>query len=558
MWAPRVRQRVPGALSEGGVLVPVLIALAFFVLLAAFAGVDPAPGVTASTSPWTDEGWNVLNARNLVVFGRWSTDAWDMYIVNYPFSLLQAAWLAVAGVGIVQARLLVIAIGALALAAIGVGLRRQLGGPGAALAEASLGGSALVLYYGRLAYLEPMVVLWLVVGLLSLVRERPSFASGLVAGIALALAIATKASAASAVTGMLAGFALAGVRDAGVRRALAGVVVAAVGVAIVWAAVFVVPQPAALATDLRIWASEPLPRSLAQLIGRIDGYPRRSDGGIPFALPLLVAGALGVLAVVLRRGSLDARQRRLAAACVGWFVAGMGVLLIVPYRPNRYLVPLLPPLAIVAGLGFALAMGWISGRARRGERPGAVDGTSELELTEGGAPRLAGWSRGPGHAALAAAPPGSVPVARPGRQAAHGGRRHHPRLPGLLPAALALVLGIVLVLPGLATYAGWVTSAPSTLPGLQARIASIVPPGAAVQGDLAPVLAMRTRAETIVSRPATDVNAGDLYVSRGVRWVLTTGDPPQWAALHPGAWAARTRELCLSWGPGRTCLYRLP
>lgn len=538
MRAPRVRRHVPGAPSDAGVLAAVLIALAFFVLLTAFAGVDPARGVTASTSPWTDEGWNVLNARDLLVFGRWSTDAWDMYIVNFPFSVLQAAWLAIAGIGIVQARLLVIAIGALALAAIGLGLRRPLGGPGAALAEASLGGSALVLYYGRLAYLEPLVVLWLVLGLLCLVRERPSFASGLVAGIALALAIATKASAASAVAGMLAGFALAGVREPGVRRALAGVVVAALGVAIVWAAVFVVPQPAALATDLRIWASEPLPRSLAQLISRIDEYPRRSDGGIPLALPLLAVAAIGLIVVTLRRRRLDARQRRLAAACVGWFAAGMGVLLIVPYRPNRYLVPLLPPLAIVAGLGFALAMSWIPartvrrGRAGTGDVPNASnapDGPNvpdALDPTAPLAPRLAGSS-------------GSA-------------------LPNLLPGALALVLGIVLAFPGLATYAGWVTSAPSTLPGLQARIASIVPAGAAVQGDLAPVLGMGTRAETIVSRPATQVNGGDLYATRGVRWVLTAGAPPQWATLHPAAWAARTQELCLSWGPGRTCLYRLP
>ncbi len=522
MRAHRVRLRVPGALRDAGVLAPVLIGLAFFVLLAAFAGVDPARGVTASASPWTDEGWNVLNARDFVLFGRWSTDAWAMYIVNYPFSLLEAAWLSLAGVGIVQARLLVIALGAVALAAIGLGLRRPLGGPGAALSEAALGSSALVLYYGRLAYLEPMVVLWLVLGLLALVRERPSFPSGVLAGIALALAIATKASAATAVVGMLAGFALVGVRDPGVRRALAGVVVAALGVALLWVVVFVVPQPAALATDLRIWASEPLPRSLAQLIGRVEEYPRHSDGGIPLALPLLLAGAAGMLAVVLRRGGLEARQRRLAAACVGWFVVGMGVLLVVPYRPNRYLVPLLPPLAILAGLGFALAARWVAERARRGRLPGTAAGPDGVEQAKAGAPRPGGWS---------------------------GGR---------LPAVLALVLGIVLAAPGLATYAGWVTSSPSTLPGLQARLASIVPAGAAVQGDLAPVLAMRTRATTIVSRPATDVNAGDLYVSRGVRWVLTTGDPPQWAALHPAAWAARTRELCLSWGPGRTCLYRLP
>jgi hypothetical protein len=562
MGAPRVRQRVPGALGDASVLAPVLIALAFFVLLAAFAGVDPAPGVTASTSPWTDEGWNVLNARDLLIFGRWSTDVWDMYVVNFPFSVLQAAWLAIAGIGIVQARLLVIAIGALALAAIGLGLRRPLGGTGAALAEASLGGSALVLYYGRLAYLEPMVVLWLVLGLLPLVREKPSFESGLVAGIALALAIATKASAGAAVAGMVAGFALVGLREPGVRRALAGVMVAALGVAIVWAAVFVVPQPAALATDLRIWASEPLPRSLAQLISRIGEYPRRSDGGIPLALPLLVAGAVGVIVVTLRRRSLDARQRRLAAACAGWFAVGISVLLIVPYRPNRYLVPLLPPLAIVAGLAFALAVSWISGRTRRGGRAGAGNGPDDVELTTTGASRLAGWNGGAVPAAGAAALPGGVPGLRPGGLPAAlpavGPAAGAAALPGGVPGALALVLGVVLVLPGLVTYAGWVTSTPSTLPGIQARIASIVPAGAAVQGDLAPVLAMGTRAETIVSRPETNVNGGDLYATRGVRWVLTTGAPPQWAALHPAAWAARTRELCLSWGPGRTCLYRLP
>lgn len=79
-----------------------------------------------------------------------------------------------------------------------------------------------------------------------------------------------------------------------------------------------------------------------------------------------------------------------------------------------------------------------------------------------------------------------------------------------------------------------------------------------MQGDLAPVLAMRARAQTIVSRPATGINAGDLYASPGVRWVLTSGDAPAWAPLHAAAWAARAEVLCVAWGPGRTCLYRLP
>jgi 4-amino-4-deoxy-L-arabinose transferase-like glycosyltransferase len=519
---PARPSRVPGTMGAGSVVgsvvgsaVPLLIAVAFFVLLAAFAGVDPARGVTASTSPFTDEGWNVLNARNLVLFGRWSTDAWAMHIVNFPFSALQAAWLALAGVGIVPARLLVIAMGAIALAALGTGLRRPLGGSGAAVATAALAGSALFLYYGRLAYLEPLVTLWLILALLALTRERPSLAAGLVAGLAVALAVATKASAAAAGGGMLAGLAVAGWPDPRVRRALAGAVIAALVVALIWLVVFALPQPTVLATDLRIWAPEPLPRSLQQLVARITAYPTRSDGGIPLALPLLLAGAAGLVVVLLRHASLDERQRRVAAACVGWFVAGMAVLLIVPYRPNRYLVPLLPPLAVLTGLGFDVAAGWLARRSRGGVS----------------APR-------------ADAPDGA---AGPGRRRADA-----------VSVALAGVLALVLVLPGLALDAGWMTATPSTLPAVQARIAALVPAGAAVQGDLAPVLAMRARAQTIVSRPATDVNAGDLYAGNGVRWVFTTGAAPAWAPLHPAAWAARVRVLCLSWGPGETCLYRLP
>lgn len=488
---PRSRGR-PAALSTPGVLLPLAIALALFMLLAASAAVDPARGVTASTSPFTDEGWNVLNARNLVLLGTWSTDDWRMYLLNLPYSVLQAGWLALTGVGIVQARLLDVIVGAIALAALGLGLRRPLGTAGASLAAAALGGSALFLYYTRLAYLEPLVLLWLVVALLLLSGARPSTWTGLLAGAALALAIATKASAGFAAAGILAGIAVTGWREPPVRRALAGAVLAIVVAALAWALFLALPQPAALATDLRIWAPEPMPHSLTELVRRIVSYPTRSDGGITLALPLLAAGAIGFLLVAARYPVLDDRQRRIVGATVGWFVVGMGILLVVPYRPNRYLVPLLPPLAILAGLGFTVVAAWLGPRRR------------------------------------------------------------------LPTAVLGALLAAVLVVPGLVLHVEWVTQTPTTLPGVQARLAELIPAGATIQGDLAPVLAMRARAATIVSRPATNVNPGDLYATRDVRWVLTDGPAPAWAPLHAAAWSARTRELCVRWGPGETCLYRLP
>ena len=467
-----------------------VVALALLALLVASVGADPAAGVTASASPWTDEGWNVVNARNLVLLGHWSTDEWNLYLLNLPYSLLQAAWFAIAGVGIVQARLVDVGTTVLAVLAMGVGLRRPLGW-GAPVAALALGASALVLYYGRLAYLEPPVMLLLVLALLALSRPRPGLALGAAAGVALALAIATKASAGFAGAGLLVGVAWAGRADRDVRRALPGALAGLVAVALAWSVLVALPHAAQIPADLRIWASEPLPRSLGELLRRVTSYATRSDGAIPLAAPLLLAGGLAAPVLLALRAELTDEQRRLAAACAGWFVLGMGVLLAVPYRPNRYVVPLLPPLAILAGLAVAAA-------------------------------------------------------------ARHLGLRRGPAAVG------AVVLAVALAGPGLVLDARWLGDATSTLPGVQARVAALIPPGSAVQGDLAPVLAMRARAATIVSRPATDINAGDLYASAGVRWVLTTGDAPAWAALHATAWAARTEVMCVAWGPGRTCLYRLP
>ncbi len=519
---PSAWRRWAAAPTREGFLAPVAIALAFLVLLAAFAAVDPAHGVTASTSPYTDEGWNVSNARDLVMFGRWATDAWQMWLVNMPYSVLQAAWLSVAGIGIVQARLLDIGFGAAALAALGIGLRRPLGPLGAAVATAGLAGSALFLYYGRLAYLEPLVVLWLIVAELALAREHPSIAAGVVAGLAVALAVATKASAVAAAGGLLAGVAVAGAGDPAVRRALGAAVASALLMAIAWAIIFALPHAAALATDLRIWATEPPPHGLDQLVTRIVTYAARSDGAIPLALPLLVAGAAGALLALARYSRLDPVRRRVALGSMGWFAAGMAVLLVVPYRPNRYVVPLLPPLAILAGLGFAILLDWV----RRAPGRGGVASV-----------------RGAGQAADAAPAGGDASARAP---------------TGVAAALAAAVVALLLAVPGLALDAGWMANTPSTLPQIQAEVAAIVPPGSTVQGDLAPILAMRARAVTIVSRPATNVNAGDLYATRDVRWVLTNGPAPRWATLHEAAWAARTRELCVSWGPGTTCLYRLP
>ncbi|MBC8075601.1 MAG: glycosyltransferase family 39 protein [Chloroflexales bacterium] len=75
----------------------------------------------------------------------------------------------------------------------------------------------------------------------------------------------------------------------------------------------------------------------------------------PLFAPLLVLGAAGVL------------QRRwwpAAALIGGWIVAILGFLGGIPYQNFRYVLALLPPLAIIAASGFEVAWGWVQPRWR--------------------------------------------------------------------------------------------------------------------------------------------------------------------------------------------------
>jgi len=70
-------------------------------------------------------------------------------------------------------------------------------------------------------------------------------------------------------------------------------------------------------------------------------------------------------------------------------------------------------------------------------------------------------------------------------------------------------------------------------------------------------MAMRIPVPTIVSR--SFVNAGDLYATHDVRWLLfNRAMTPTWASLHADAWEAREIIVCYPWPSGEACLIRLP
>jgi 4-amino-4-deoxy-L-arabinose transferase-like glycosyltransferase len=477
-------------------LVPLSLALLVFVILAAFVAVDPPTGVTSSSSPFTDEAWDIINARNFVLFGHWSTDDWNLYLVNFPFSVSEAAMFSVAGVGIIQARLISIVATALTVFALGAGLRTALGRGPALLGAAAFGSAALVLYYGRLAYLEPLVALGVTLGTLGALRATGPSSGwwGVLSGVALAGAIGTKPSALFVSIGVLLGVAVVlGRSSPAARRWLIGAVVA-IGVAgLAWLVALGLENRLAVGGDLKIWASEPLPTSLLGWVRRILGFPFRNDHMLILAAPLLIGAGVGALLAIRRRQALSPIVRGLVGATIGSLLLGFAVLAVVPYRPNRYEVPLLPAMAILT----AVAAGVLA------------------DVVSRASPRR--W-----------------------------------RAAGTLVTA-------GLVLPGVVMFAGWMLVTHSTLPVIQDDVASIIAPGAAVEGIYAPLFALKAPVTTIVSRPWAGINTGDLYAVRDVRWYIgAMGTSPGWADRHPTAWAARQQRLCAPWGSATVCVWQVP
>jgi 4-amino-4-deoxy-L-arabinose transferase-like glycosyltransferase len=472
-----------------------LVPLAVFLVLWAFVRADPARGVTASNGPYTDEAWDVINARNFVLLGHFSTDDWNLHLVNLPFTLVQTAVFTIAGVGMAQARLVSIAATAVTTLALGFGLRRHLGAPASLVAAVAFGGCTLVLFYGRLAFLEPMVAMWLTLGGLLALRawDDRSGRWGLLSGLFLALGVGTKPSAAFAVAGILAGLTVAGRSSPRVRRWIGGAAAAIAGAGATWVVLVGLPNLTAIKTDLRIWASEPILSSPGSMLHAFTSYPTRSDSFLVLAAPILVSGFVGLALAIRARASMPPSLQGMVGAAAGWLLLGFGLLSVAPYRPNRYEVPMLPALAILTGVGLwaigQLAPDWSAARAR----------------------------------------------------------------------VLAAIVAAVLVVPGLANYAQWMQVATYDLPSIQTAVVAAIPAGSAVQGDVAPAFALQAPVTTIVSRPPTKVNSGDLYVTRGVRWYVgAAGSKPAWASLHPSAWDARQTVLCAPWGSQNVCVWRLP
>jgi len=186
-----------GAVTPGQLLAWLLLDTVVLWLLSPFAGVDPPGRLTVSNAPWTDEGFNLANARERVLTGRFATGDVDRSLTNGAYSALAAATFAVTGPSLAAGRALSMVAVAVAVLLLAVGLARPLGRPAALLAAVALGGANLVLEHGRLALVEAIVVVLLAGALVLATRAawRPSLAAGAGVGLLVAAAVSVKAIA---------------------------------------------------------------------------------------------------------------------------------------------------------------------------------------------------------------------------------------------------------------------------------------------------------------------------------------------------------------------------
>ncbi|MGI8872009.1 MAG: ArnT family glycosyltransferase [Candidatus Limnocylindria bacterium] len=469
-------------------------AAAVLVLLAIRLSADPAPGVTGSQAPFTDEGWNLISARNLAAFGHPIIGDWSLFYVNLPFSLAEAFAFRLFGLGMVPGRLVPMLATAGTVAAVGWFVAQRHGRWPGAISAAALGGCELVLYYGGLAFLEPVVTLFLVAGFIALHRPgRSSPWSAALAGVLLALAIGVKPNAIFPVAGLLIAGGLVSRYEP--ERRLRYLIAAGVvtGLGLGWLVLVALPRWNLIGAALRIWPPFSAPADLGGLATRLVRFFTESDRALPDVLPLLVLAAAGV-AYVWRARRLSPPDRELFASLLGWLALGIFVLVLVDYRPNRYAVPMLPALALLGAFGVGPVLARL--------RPAA----------------------------------------------------------GLHALAIGALLALVL-LPGLTRYGGWLAQDTHRLEAIQARTtAALASRGGSVSGKFSPLFALRSGVPAYVQREADRINPGNLYRTRGVRWVvLDAAGPPLWLRrTERVAWDRRTIVFCDWWGGEKTCLIGLP
>ena len=131
---------------------------------------DPFPRLDFSAGLMTDEGFNIHNARNLILFGHVQTDEYNNMLFSPLYHIAQVAVFTLFGVGSVQARLISVVCSLLTLALLWTALRRAFDNRIAFTAILFLGLDHTNLLYNRMALMDTPAALFAVMAFYAFVR----------------------------------------------------------------------------------------------------------------------------------------------------------------------------------------------------------------------------------------------------------------------------------------------------------------------------------------------------------------------------------------------------
>jgi hypothetical protein len=183
-----------------------------------------------------------------------------------------------------------------------------------------------------------------------------------VCGVALGLALGLKANAMASMVGILGAVAILSIKTPGLCRFIwitLGVVAAEV---VAWLLAVALPNMEAIRRTLVASDVAAIPASLGEWLSNVRHYATSNDGLVPLAWPVIMAAVIGAIIVAwdhLRGGShlrgSPSAQARVALIGASWASVGLLGVASFSYWPDRYVVPLLPGLALVVGAAVSVA-----------------------------------------------------------------------------------------------------------------------------------------------------------------------------------------------------------
>lgn len=186
----------PAALRRVPVAAWLMLAFATGVLLrTVFLTADP-PWQTPVGITWHDEGPWVHNARNRVLFGAWSLDAWNPVYLTPVFTGLEYVSFALLGVGTWQARMVPVVMGLVSVALLSAGVWRLAGRRAAVAAAVLISTNYIYVMWNRAALMEGTMTAFIVASWCAYALSPRTPTLGLLAGLGALLAFFTKAAAA--------------------------------------------------------------------------------------------------------------------------------------------------------------------------------------------------------------------------------------------------------------------------------------------------------------------------------------------------------------------------